>query len=143
MSFVGFGGSTSTNLNTESYLLVSCPTVPDTLVLCEFGDGSEPYQGFATGFDGSDGRSLLGAIRTKGNNYPIKQRLELSFLATSEMLVAFEAILEAQRQGQVAVVDDAWRSAGVSRSMWLDVADRYRTEAGDGWYLLQFSAWEV
>jgi hypothetical protein len=126
-----------------SHLLVSIATVADTLALCEFAEAQKPYETYLTGFDASDGRSLAGSIRTKGGSYATKRRLELSFLATAAMLTLFEAILEAQRQGQSATVVDSWELPTTSIGAWLDVADRYRSPVGAQWNLLQFSAWEA
>jgi hypothetical protein len=136
-------GAVATNPHNGSHLLVTCPTVPDSIIFCEFGDGQTPYQGYGTGFDVSDGRSLLGIIRRKGNNYPVKKRLELAFQASDLMLSAFEAVLDAQRQDQVATVVDAWNAPVITQLMWLDVTDRYRTQISTNLHLLQFSAWEV
>jgi hypothetical protein len=126
----------------DSHLLVSCATVADTIVLFEFANGQTPYQGYNTGYDSSDGRSLAGAIRTKGGNYPPKKRLELAFMVSDAMVAAFEAMVEAQRQGQQITVIDSWDLPAITRIMWIDVADRYRTKIMGDRHLLQFSAWE-
>jgi hypothetical protein len=146
MSFLTLKGALATNphlpAHGDSYLLLTCSTVADTLVLFDFANNQTPYQGYNTGHDNADGRSLAGAIRIKGLNYPVKKRLELAFLVSDAMVAAFEAILGAQRQNQAITVVDNWDLQAISRIMWVDVADRYRTKIAANRHLLQFSAWE-
>jgi hypothetical protein len=145
MSFLTLKGTLATNphqpAHGDSCLLLTCPTVADTLVLFEFLNGQKPYQSHGTGWDASDGRSLRGAIRTKGNNYSSRRRIEAAFLVNAMQATWFDAMLEAQRQDQTVTVVDNWRTA-VTRTMWIDVADRYLSEVSP-WYLLQFTAWEI
>jgi hypothetical protein len=146
MSFLSLKGPTVANPHNpaaqDSHLLISCPTVADTIVLFDYAAGQDPYQGHNTGYDASDGRSLFGAIRRKGNSYSPKRRLELAFLVSSAMILVIEAMLEAQRQGQIITIVDAW-DLPITRSMWIDVGERYRTQIAKDRHLLQISAWEI
>jgi hypothetical protein len=147
VSFLSLRGSSATDphdpLTEDSYLLLSCTTVADTIVLFDYPAGQNPYLAYSTGYDTSDGRSLAGNLRIKGTNYPTKRRLELAFTVSNAMVAVFEAMIEAQRQGETITIADKWNNPTITAAMWIDVADRYRTEIGKEWHLLQFNAVEI
>ena len=147
MSFLSLRGSTATDphdpVTEDSYLLVSCTTITDTVVLFDFASGQTPYLAYGTGYDSSDGRSLGGILRIKGQNDPIKRRLELAFMVSDSMIAAIEAMIEAQQQGEVVTIADKWNATTITAPMWLDVADRYRTQITTNRHLLQLSAVEI
>lgn len=123
----------------QSYLLISCAGVVDTLVLSEFAT-DQPYERFFEGFTRSDGRALAGSLRLKGNNYPPTRIWVLNFLVSAAQLELFRSILTAQVPGQVSI-EDRWELPVVIKPAWLDVDARYATKRCSDW-LLQFTAKE-
>lgn len=142
MSFVTYDGIVAANphAGTQTYhLLLAIASLTDTLILSEFGDN--PYQYWREGYPKSEGRSMTGGIRITGS-HPPKRRWDLAFHATDAMAALFEGILGAQSPTQPTTMVDAWSAPG-NYSVWLDVADKWRTPIGAGIHLLQFSAREV
>jgi len=147
LSFLSLRGASSSSphdpLVEDSHLLISCTTITDTVVLFDFAAGQTPYQAYNTDYDASEGRSLTGVLRKKGGQYAAKKRLELAFLVNDVMILTIEAMLEAQQDGEVVQVVDHWNTSPITKNMWLDVADRYRTQITKNRHLLQLSALEI
>ncbi len=123
-----------------AYLVLYIAGLPDTLLLSEFVE--DPYVLAREGYDKSDGRSLTGSIKTKGNQYDPTKIWHLAFAVNRTQADLFESILAAQRNGGQAVLVDSFKAAGVSTTVYLDADDRYLTSIGFDWYLLQFTARE-
>lgn len=144
--FIAYDGSFSANPyagSTTPYLLLSTATIPDTLVLAEFSE--EPYQRRTEGLDRSDGRSLTGSLRIKGNIAPPTWRIDCNFVITKEQLLLFEQILIAQKAAEMITIADYFAETPQTGPCWVDVDARYATR----WayypeleYLLQFVALE-
>jgi hypothetical protein len=138
--FVTNDGTFAINpLTVESCVLLSCTGIADTLVLSEFAT-DQPYDLLVEGFDRSDGRSLTGSLRLKGNDYTPTRIWLLSFVASAAQLVLFRSILTVQATEQVTI-EDRWESTVLTAPVWIDVDGRYATKRAGDW-LLQFTAKE-
>ena len=141
-----FDGSISTNPFTApqtSHLELSHPSIVDRLLLAEHID--RPYENYRVGQTRSDGRSLLGAIRTQGNNY-LKEQWECNFLIGSSQLQLFEQLLSAQQSDLLpCALVDRWIGGAIkTASIWIDIDRQYLTIAGGtNWFKLQFVLLEV
>jgi hypothetical protein len=128
----------------QSAILISATFLPDTLVLMDFLEN--PYSRYREGYDASDGRSLTGNIKIKGNDYTAKRHWQLAFLANAAQVDLFEQFLINQSATQVTI-NDKWGQGladpkpALQSACWLDVDARYLTRYGSNW-ILQFSARE-
>jgi hypothetical protein len=144
--FVTYEGTFSANPfagTTTPYVMLSAATLSDTLVLAEFSE--EPYQRRLEGFDRSDGRSLAGALRIKGNSAPPTWKIDCNFVISENQLLLFEQILAAQTAAEIVTITDYFSTTPVVSPAWIDVDNRYATR----WayypapeYLLQFVVME-
>ncbi len=139
--FITNDGAFATNPITseQGCVLISCAGIPNTLVLSEFAT-DQPYENLFEGFTRSDGRSLTGSLRLKGNNYPPTRIWALNFVVSAAQLELFRSILAIQRLQQVSI-EDRWESPVTTASVWLDADGRYATKRAGDW-LLQFTARE-
>lgn len=142
--FVTYEGAFATNPlagGSTLYLLLAAVGVADTLVLSEFVDN--PYELRKEGFDRSDGRSLTGSLRIKGNNFVVTRRWDCNFVINQAQLDLFDQILTAQKAEQPVTISDYFAPVPVVAPCWVDIDGRYATAWGfDGAelpeYLLQF-----
>jgi hypothetical protein len=126
-------------LTAESCVLLSCTGITNTLVLSEFVTDT-PYDVLIEGFDHSDGRSLAGSLRLKGNDYVPTRVWLLSFVVSAAQLELFRSILTVQAAQQVSI-EDRWELPVSIVPVWLDIDGRYATKRSGDW-LLQFTAKE-
>jgi hypothetical protein len=144
--FITFDGTQSTNqylIPSVSHLILGHPSLADSLLLAQYDE--KPYENYRTGQTQADGRSLLGAIRLKGDNWK-KDLWECNFHTNLAQVALFEQLVQAQ-QDNVATVTliDRWVDGVVAtKSVWLQVDRQYLTRvATNQWYRLQFQVWEV
>jgi hypothetical protein len=144
MAFITFDGSSGTNKYLSplsSHLILSHPTLTDTLLLAEHDD--KPYEYYPTGQTTADGRSLLGGIRLKGNNW-LKDLWECNFHCTIAQAVLFNTLITAQQNNTSTILlTDNWQSTPVIKQIWLNVDRQYLTQVGSDWRRLQFQLLEV
>lgn len=126
-------------LTIESHVSLTCTGITDILLLSEFV-GDAPYEALIEGYDRSEGRSLAGSLRLKGNKYPPTKIWLLNFIVSAPQLELFRSMLAAQRLQQVSI-EDRWESVPAIVPVWLDVDGRYATKRATDW-LLQFTARE-
>jgi hypothetical protein len=146
LMLITFDGSQATNQYLSpptSHLILSHPSIVDQLLLAECDE--KPYENYRTGQTQGDGRSLLGGIRLKGDNWK-KDVWECNFFAVAAQVALFEQLVQAQ-QDNVATVTlvDRWVTGiVVAKLVWLQVDRQYLTVVATGsWYRLQFQAVEV
>jgi hypothetical protein len=138
--FVTNDGAFAVNpLTAESCVLLGCTGITNTLVLSEFVTDT-PYDVLVEGFDHSDGRSLAGSLRLKGNHYVPTRVWLLNFVVSAAQLELFRSILTVQAAQQVSI-EDRWESPVSIAPVWLDIDGRYATKRASDW-LLQFTAKE-
>jgi hypothetical protein len=146
MSLITWEGTTLTNpyLSPQtSHLQLSHPALVDSLILAE--SDNQAYQNYRTGQTRADGRSLLGAIRLKGDNW-LKDQWECNFLALAPQVALFEALIAAQQADilPVALVDRWIDGVVISKSVWIDIDRQYLSLIGaNSWFRLQFTLLEV
>jgi hypothetical protein len=138
-------GSTASNQYLSplvSHLVLSHPSINDQLLLAEHDE--KPYENYRTGQTQGDGRSLLGSIRLKGDNWK-KQQWECNFLVLAPQVALFEQLVQAQQDDILPVtLIDRWIDGTVTtRSVWIQVDRSYLTIASGNWFRLQFQCWEV
>jgi hypothetical protein len=138
-------GSTASNQYLSplvSHLVLSHPSIADQLLLAEHDE--KPYENYRTGQTQGDGRSLLGSIRLKGDNWK-KQQWECNFLALAPQVTLFEQLVQAQQDDILPVtLVDRWIDGTVTtRSVWIQIDRQYLSIANGNWFRLQFQAWEV
>ena len=142
--FVTFDGAAATNqyLSPQtSHLIFSHPSVAHSLLLAEYDE--KPYEHYPTGWSQGDGRSLLGSIRLKGDNWK-KDVWECNFHTQQAQVDLFNQLLQAQQDTSPVTLADYWNGALVPKLVWLQVDRQYLTTvATNQWYRLQFQAWEV
>jgi hypothetical protein len=142
--FVTLDGSTITNqyLNT-SHLLLTHAGAADSLLLAEFS-GDKAYENYRVGQTRADGRSLLGSIRLKGDNWK-KDQWECGFLANPAQVALFEQLLQLQQDtGSNVLLTDRWTYAPIIKNVWIDTDRQYLSTVAVGqWYRLQFQLLEV
>jgi hypothetical protein len=144
MAWTTYEGTFATNPlagGAALYLLLAATGVADILVLSEFVDA--PYELRREGFDRSEGRSLTGSLRIKGNSYPTTRRWDCNYVVNQAQLDLFEQILSAQKAEQQVAISDHFAPVPVVTPCWVDIDGRYATgwgydEAGLPEYLLQF-----
>jgi hypothetical protein len=146
MSLITWEGTTATNpyLSPQtSHLELSHPALADSLILAQ--SDSQPYQNYRTGQTRADGRSLLGAIRLKGNNWQ-KDQWECNFLALAPQVALFEGLIQAQQADILPVaLTDRWIDGVViSKNAWIDIDRQYLSlVSANSWFRLQFTLLEV
>jgi hypothetical protein len=143
--FITFDGSTATNQYLSphaSHLILNHSSVVDQLLLAEHEE--KPYEHYPIGWTQSDGRSLLGSLRLKGNNWK-KDVWESNFHANQAQVDLFNLLLQSQQDSSLPVsIVDYWKSAPVTRQIWIEVDRQYLTTvATNQWYRLQFQCLEV
>jgi hypothetical protein len=142
--FVTLDGSVTSNqyLNT-SHLLLTHAGLADSLLLAEFS-GDKPHENYRVGQTRADGRSLLGSIRLKGDNWK-KDQWDCGFLASTPQVTLFEQLLQLQQNNASNVVlTDRWTYAPIIKNVWIDVDQQYLSTVVTGqWYRLQFQLLEV
>jgi hypothetical protein len=136
---VTFGGTGA--LPTDVYLTLSAVGL-DTLVLAEFTGDNSPRQLRREGWDKSDGRSLAGSLRIKGNHYGATRIWDCNFLVDRPQSDLFRLLLNHQTTSGQIILTDNFDGAGAAINVFVDVDDRYLTQIAVNWYLLQFSARE-
>jgi hypothetical protein len=124
-----------------AHIVLAAAGVVDTLLLMEF-QGDNPREVVREGYDKSDGRSLTGSIKVKGNQYNPTKIWHCAFVVNRTQINLFESMLAAQRGGGQVALTDNWEGVGVAANVYLDVDDRYATSISAAWYLLQFVARE-
>lgn len=154
MSFITFNGTEVENPYLLPLLSLRPPTshiqlshisLGDRLILAECDE--KPYENYRTGQTRSEGRSILGSIRLRGNNWK-KQQWECNFFVRGLQISLFEEMLEAQ-QNEIppVILNDRWLSGAAvapPRNVWLDVDRQYLSLVSpDGWHRLQFQALEI
>jgi hypothetical protein len=142
---VTFVGTTAINqylLPPTSHLELGHPSLVDRLLLAE-NDG-KPYENYRIGQTQGDGRSLLGSIRLKGDNWR-KNQWECNFLVLPPQVVLFEDLLNAQQDDLLPVtVIDRWiDGVVVTKNVWIQIDRQYLSIAGGNWFRLQFQLWEI
>lgn len=142
--FATLDGSVTTNqyLNT-SHLLLTHAGLADILLLAEFG-GDKPYENYRVGQTRADGRSLLGSIRLKGDNWK-KDQWECGFIANTAQVALFEQLLQLQQDtSNNVVLTDRWTSTPSIKNVWIDTDRQYlSTILVNQWYRLQFTLMEA
>ena len=142
MTLITFDGTGIAPTVGTSHIILSAPPLPDTLLLMEF-QGENPRELVREGYDKSDGRSLTGSIKTKGNQYNPTRLWHCAFLCNRAQITLFEAMLASLRGGgQVTLLDNFEGASSVAINVYLGVDDRYATMISRDWYLLQFVARE-
>jgi hypothetical protein len=142
---ITWNGATATNQYLSppvSHLVLSHPSLGDQLLLSEHDE--KPYEHYPTGWTQADGRSLLGAIRLKGDNWK-KDVWECNFLVLVPQLNLFNQLLQAQQDSTPVTLIDRWiDGAIVTKLVWLQVDRQYLTlVAANSWFRLQFQMLEV
>jgi hypothetical protein len=138
--FVTNDGAFAVNpITVESCVLISCTGIANTLVLSEFATDA-PYDMLVEGYDRSDGRSLAGSLRLKGNDYVPTRIWLLNFVVSAAQLELFRSMLAVQAAQQVSI-EDRWELPVSIAPVWLDIDGRYATKRAGDW-LLQFTAKE-
>jgi hypothetical protein len=142
---VTWEGSTATNqylLPPTSHLVLSHPSLVDALLLAQYDD--KPYENYRTGQTQGDGRSLLGAIRMKGDNWT-KNQWECNFVALAPQVTLFEQLVQAQQDDilPVTLIDRWVAGVAVTKSVWIQIDRQYLSIASSSWLRLQFQCWEV
>ncbi len=142
---ITFEGATSTNQYLSprvSHLVLSHPSLTDQLLLAQFDE--KPYENYRTGQTQGDGRSLLGSIRLKGDNWK-KDQWECNFLVTPPQVALFEQLVQAQQDDifPARLVDRWFDGVETIRNSWIQVDRQYLSIAGGSWLRLQFQLWEV
>jgi hypothetical protein len=146
MSLITWEGTTITNpylYPATSHIQLSHPALADSLILAE--SDSRPYQNYRTGQSRADGRSLLGAIRLKGDNWK-KDQWECNFLALAPQVALFEELVRSQQDDvlPVALVDRWIDGVVISKNVWIDIDRQYLSLVGaNSWFRLQFTLLEV
>ena len=141
-----FDGSTATNpfvFPQTSHVELSHPAIADQLLLAEHTD--RPYENYRTGQTRSDGRSLLGAMRLRGNSY-IKEQWECNFLVVGSQVGLFEQLVAAQQADLLPCsIVDRWIDGRVkTSSVWIEIDRQYLALlVGTSWFRLQFQLLEV
>ena len=126
-----------------SHLVLSHPALPDSLLLAEHDE--QPYENYLTGSTQADGRSLLGAIRLRGNNWR-KDQWDCNFLVLAAQKDLFELLLSAQESGfsSVSLIDRWIDGVVITKLVWLQIDRQYLSfAAANSWYRLQFQLWEI
>lgn len=143
---VTFDGATTVNQYLSpptSHLVLSHPNIADQLLLAEHDD--KPYENYRTGQTQGNGRSLLGTIRLKGDNWK-KDQWECNFLVTPPQLALFEQLVQAQQDNvpTVTLIDRWIAGVTVTKSVWVQIDRQYLTiVAANSWQRLQFQLLEV
>ncbi len=144
MAFVTWNGTKPTDLYVTpqtSHLILDHPSLPDRLLLAEHDE--KPYEYYPTGWTQADGRSLLGSIRLKGNNW-LKDVWECNFHAMPPQVALFNQLLQAQQASGSVTLTDLWMGTAVTKTIWLQVDRQYLSlVAANNWWRLQFQCWEV
>jgi hypothetical protein len=142
---ITFDGSIATNQYLSpptSHLVLSHPSFVGALLLSEHDE--RPYEYYPTGWTQVDGRSLLGAIRLKGDNWK-KDLWECNFFVKAPQVDLFNQLLQAQQDSTPVTLVDRWiDGVVVTKLVWLQVDRQYLSlVAANSWFRLQFQAWEV
>lgn len=126
-----------------SHIELSHPLLSDRLILAELDN--KPYENYREGQTRSDGRSLKGSLRLKGDNWK-KDIWECNFLATRPQVALFELLLQTQQDStfQISLTDRWFDGLEVASDVWIDVDRNYLSlVALNQWFRLQFSLREV
>jgi hypothetical protein len=117
---ITWNGTTATNQYLSppsSHLVLSHPGLADSLLLSEHDE--KPYEHYPTGWTQADGRSLLGAIVLKGDNW-LKDSWECNFLVLAPQLDLFNQLLSRQQvSGSVTLVDRWIDGMTSTKLVWL------------------------
>lgn len=124
----------------QGHVLLSCTGIVDTLVLSDFATDT-PYDSLVEGYDRSDGRSLAGSLRLKGNDYAPTRIWLLNFVVSAAQLALFRSMLAVQSAQQMSIRDQWESPMSIITPVWVDVDGRYATKRNADW-LLQFIAKE-
>lgn len=144
--FLTFEGITADNeyRTISSHIELSHPSTLNKLIFAEFD--SKPYENYRSGQTRSDGRSLLGAIRLKGDKWK-KEVWECNFFAKLPQVELFEMLLQSQEDTAFPVtLVDRWTDDenGITKDVWIDIDRQYLTLiAANQWFRLQFQLLEV
>jgi hypothetical protein len=144
--FITFEGSQATNqylTPAVSHLILSHPSIANQLLLAQHDE--KPYENYRTGQTQADGRSLLGALRLKGDNWK-KDLWECNFHALAPQVGLFEQLVQAQQDDILPVVlIDRWiNGVVVTKSVWVQIDKQYLSLVGaNSWFRLQFQLMEV
>jgi hypothetical protein len=120
--------------------LITIASQVGVLTLEEFVS-DEPYQFYREGWDVSDGRSITGSIRIKGNAYTPKRRWEFGYKVPRGEIDLFESIYATQHS-QLVALTDGYAAPPITVIVVLDIDGKYATRLAGDWWLLQFSARE-
>ncbi len=126
-----------------SHIQLSHPDLNDSLLLAECDE--KPYERNIEGWTQSNGRSLSGLLRLKGNNYRTNF-WQCNFLVTALQVDLFNQLLVTQEYSPVRVqFTDRWvNGMDYTTGAWLDVDRQYLSVvAANSWWRLQFTALEV
>ncbi len=139
--FVHFEGSSIANPLTpeEGYLLLAHPAIADVLVLHEFADGGNPFSGGLTGWHGSDGRTVGGALQRSGASAGPFFEFNADHLVVQPQLDLFHSLLLAQQSAPGITVYNHFDSPATSIVVWIDLDQNYNTRYSALWRRLQFT----
>jgi len=92
----------------DRYLLLSHPLSSHAVALTEFGESG--FERTLTGFLGSDGRTISGAIKIIGGGYLPKQQWQIKeCIVNNTQLKLFESLLALQSSSKIGMVLwDSW-----------------------------------
>lgn len=172
MGYVSYLGGLESDLDTyadSKFLLLSIAGFSHSLVLSEFGQ--DGYNSTLTGFIGSDGRSLTGALKTFKNNQKPQEEWEITECVINELQKdAFDAIINIRNFNNVPITltdvftkyqyisnvntlptwygSTSTNALGFTKGFtsWnvhIDVDSGFTTWIGENRYLLQFRALQL
>lgn len=148
MALITFDGSGVLPATGTAHIVLSCtapsslPAIPDTLLLMEFPADTTAYNGRLEGFDVSDGRSLAGSLKAKGNLFRETKIWNCAFMVVRPQIDLFHTMMAAQRLGGQIALNDNFESVVGTTNVYVDLDDSYLTPIDLEWHLLQFSARE-
>jgi hypothetical protein len=145
--YILFGQSSPSNplTSTEAHLQIAHPSVPDTLILREYKEGTLPCQRKKMGYlRAGDDRSLTGSLVLTGNRSHLKDEWQADFLITRSQVQLFESLILAQQNSAIPLTLIDRFGMLDEKLVWVDLDGQWLTPYVMGvWWQLQFRAREI